>query len=96
MLETFVTLTSFKRILKLAYILSQEKYGPKGASYKKENVQAPVKEYKSDGVDLNLGLSIRPPWNCRYKTRPIDLILDECCFLLGLLRLQEFFTIRTH
>jgi hypothetical protein len=49
------------------HILSQEKYGPKGVVTKKEDIQTPRKENNSNGVDLTLGLSTKPPWNCRYK-----------------------------
>jgi len=52
----------------LLFVYSQEKYGPKGQG-KASNGATPKSnkdaKQKPD-VDINVGLSERPPWFCRY------------------------------
>lgn len=50
------------------FIFFQEKYGPKGGQVKASNGATPKTNKdskKQPDVDINLGLSQRPPWFCR-------------------------------
>jgi hypothetical protein len=46
---------------------AQEKYGPKGQNKLSCSAQGkPDKPKPNADVDINVGLSTRPPWFCRY------------------------------
>jgi hypothetical protein len=54
------------------FIFIQEKYGPKGQNKPSNGVQGKADKPKPNAdVDINVGLSTRPPWFCRF----VNLIL---------------------
>jgi len=54
------------------FVFIQEKYGPKGQNKPSNGVQGKADKPKPNAdVDINVGLSTRPPWFCRF----VNLIL---------------------
>ena len=52
----------------------QEKYGPKELNKPSSNAQGkPDKPKPNADVDINVGLSTRPPWFCRYANMILSI-----------------------
>ena len=54
--------------MKILMLCFQEKYGPKGQGKAPNGTPAKAKSDSKQRpeVDINVGLSERPPWFCRY------------------------------
>jgi hypothetical protein len=64
----------------LMYYPPQEKYGPKGQNKLSSSAQGkPDKPKPNADVDINVGLSTRPPWFCRYANAIPQHMYNEVC-----------------
>ena len=53
-------------LISTVFVFIQEKYGPKGQNKPSNGVQGKADKPKPNAdVDINVGLSTRPPWFCR-------------------------------